>query len=144
MRYFVGYTHQRKENTMNLWTDATFQENLDNGYAMIKILDLGKPSEEITYFETYPDDDRKHGDKISVFRNTFTVEEMIEEYQHRKKEIDDFTGETYPETQEAYKENPYLILDLSAMLQMYHGWLIDGYPNEKYSLSELSRKLGAY
>lgn len=131
----------------HLWSDVTFKENLESNYPMLSYTNLGKPSEDIIYYQSmlcpgvY---ELSHGSKFPVLRNCFTIAEMIEEYQDSKKEIDSYAGVEYPVDIAAYIAAPYLILRLASDLQAYNGWLEDGYPYETYTLTEISRILGAY
>lgn len=135
-----------------MWTDASFEENIHCGYCMISYEDLGLDNEEITCYEPYyhcdiigyiPGEIPK-GFRIPVFRNTFTIQEMIEHYQEVKQEIDDFTGQIWPEDRQTFIDLPYLILTLVSSLQAWDGWLSDGYHYETYTLTELKRLLGGY
>lgn len=130
-----------------MWSDVSFEENLMSNYAMISYTDLGKPSEEIIFYQSMrsPDlDDLKRGEKFPVMRNTFDIEMMIEEYQERKTDIDSFTGQEFPVDRQAYVKEPYMILNLADSMQAYHGWLDDGYPYEEYTLTEIKRLCGGY
>ena len=126
------------------WTDITFLENLESGYAMIKVFDLGKDTEEIEFWQTWPDlKEHDRGYKYPVTRSSFTIEEMIEHYESKKLEIDSYTGEEWPTDPRIYVDEPHKILWLAESMQSYDGWLDAGYP-AYYTKTQLRKALNGY
>jgi len=130
----------------HLWSDVTFEENVYSGYAMISYTALGKPGEDIIFYQCKLSEEVEltRGVKIPVLRNVTTISDLIEVYQDNKQDISSFVGMEYPTDKKAYIEDTYLILHLASDIQAYMGWFEDGYPPEEYTLTELKRLLGGY
>jgi hypothetical protein len=131
-------------------TDASISTCVDEGYGIVRYRKLGKPGEDIEYWETagpYAPGTVGHekGQKVPYLRTKIEIEDLIEHYMRWKHAIDCSTGQKYPTDPQAYRNDPGLIAVLAEALNSFDGYLKDEWSyTHSDTLTRLKNILGAY